>query len=216
MYHAPATAALALSQAPLDVYDELMDRLDANGMGAVRARLAGELSGDVLEVGSGTGHMFRHYGAAARVWAIEPARTFRAASARAAERGKARVRVLGASAQTLPFPDARFDAVVCCCVLCSVPDVPLELTELSRVLKPGAPLLAAEHVRSERPLKGALMDLCNPLWLALNRQGCNLNRRSEEAIRGAGFEVDSVERYQLFSPGLPAFPCKLVLARKKF
>ena len=56
-----------------------------------------------------------------------------------------------ADAQTLPFADATFDAVVANHMLYHVPDRAQALGELRRVLRPGAPLLAAtngaDHMR---------------------------------------------------------------------
>lgn len=210
--HAPATAKLALTENGVTVYNRIMDRLDENGVGPLRARIAGQLRGRVLEIGSGTGHMFGHYGAEAEVFALEPIYSFRQASREAARQARAKITVMHALAEALPFAAESFDAIVCCFVLCSVEDVAGTLAELRRVLRPSGQLWAAEHVRSEGAVAGLLMDAINPLWLAVNGQGCRLNRRSEASIREAGFAVQTVERYQIFSPGLPAFPGKLIVA----
>jgi SAM-dependent methyltransferase len=214
LYHAPATAKLALTADGVTVYRRIMDRLDENGVGPLRARIAGGLSGRVLEIGSGTGHMFRHYPADAEVFALEPIYSFRQASREVARAARARIHVMHALAEALPFEAGSFDAIVCCFVLCSVEDVQGTLGELRRVLRPAGQLWAAEHVRSEGAVAGLLMDAFNPLWLKLNGQGCRLNRKTEEAIRSAGFGVQQVERYQIFSPGLPAFPGKLIVAAR--
>ncbi len=213
--HAPATAKLALTENSVNLYNRIIDRLDENGVGPIRARIAEQLRGRVLEVGSGTGHMFRHYKADTEVFALEPIHSFRQASREAARQAMARIRVMDAVAEALPFAPESFDAIVCCLVLCSVEDVARTLAELRRVLRPTGQLWAAEHVRSDRLVAGLMMDAFNPVWLVLNRQGCRLNRRSEASIREAGFAVSSVERYQIFSPGLPAFPGKLIIADRE-
>lgn len=55
----------------------------------------------------------------------------------------ARVHWQTADAQSLPFEDAHFDAVVCQFGLMFVPDQPLALREMRRVLRPGGTLLLA-------------------------------------------------------------------------
>ncbi|TVQ99675.1 MAG: SAM-dependent methyltransferase [Spirochaetaceae bacterium] len=54
--------------------------------------------------------------------------------------------VLQANAETLPFPDACFDAVLCCDLLHHLADVPAALGEARRVLRPGGVLVVMEIV----------------------------------------------------------------------
>ena len=60
---------------------------------------------------------------------------------------------------------------------------------------------------------GALMRATNPLWRALNGQGCNMHRDPLPAIRDAGFTIDRTEPFQIFAPGIPAFPMRAIWAR---
>ncbi len=125
------------------------------------------------------------------------------------------IRVVPGVGESLPFEDASVDAIVDSVVLCSVQSVQQTLTEIKRVLKPGGNLRLLEHIRSEHWPEGLLMDLFNPLWLRLNKMGCNWNRRSVEAVRDAGFRITSIENYKLFSPASPAaFPLRLIQAER--
>jgi hypothetical protein len=56
------------------------------------------------------------------------------------------------------------------------------------------------------------MDLVDPLWLRLNKQGCHLNRRAEASLREAGFTLLEVRPFQVFTTGLPAFPMRWMRA----
>jgi SAM-dependent methyltransferase len=211
--HAPATLKLKQRLGQAELYDTLMERADAAGLGTRRDALAAGLHGDVLEIGAGTGRMFRRYAAGARVTAIEPDAAFRARSVAPAEASPARITVVDATAESLPFAAASFDAVVVCLVLCSVGSVPQVLGELRRVLRPGGELRLIEHVRSDRAVAGFFMRAFNWLWRLLNGQGCNMHRRPLPPLRDAGFDLVEVEPFQFFSAGLPAFPMLRIVAR---
>lgn len=99
-------------------------------------------------------------------------------------------------------------------VLCSVPSVETALSEVKRVLKPGARVHLIEHGRSDRPFSAFLMDVFNPLWRLANGSGCNMNRDPVASLRAAGFVVVSADSFQIFCPGLPAFPTRLIQARR--
>ena len=211
--HAPGTLKLKKKLSQPELYDTLMDRADAAGLGARRDALVDGLHGDVLEIGAGTGRMFSRYAADARVIAIEPDAAFRERSVAPAAASPARITVVDGAAEKLPFPDASFDAIVVCLVLCSVGSVPQVLGELRRVLRPGGELRLVEHVRSDRVVAGFFMRAFNWLWRLLNGQGCNMHRRPLPVIRDAGFEVVDTEPFQFYSAGLPAFPMLRIVAR---
>ena len=60
------------------------------------------------------------------------------ANREAAHRGlSARVRFQRADAESLPFPDASFDAVICECAFCTFPEKARVAREFARILSPG-------------------------------------------------------------------------------
>lgn len=204
--HAPATLKLQRELGQAGLYDVLTERADAAGLGAQRRALVSGLEGEVLEVGCGTGRMFSHYSADARVLGIEPDDDFLSRAAAHVGPAAATVTARPGDGMNLAYDENRFDAVVFGLVLCSVPSVERVLAEARRVLRPGGQLRLIEHVRSQRPIAGALMDAFNPVWLKLNGQGCNMNRDPCAAIERAGFGITEVAPFQIFSPGWPAFP----------
>ena len=195
-------------------FDEISTRVDREGFDEVRRALVGDLENHVLEIGDDTGAMFPYYGPDARVEAIEPDTEFLAIAEERAKRTDGRVRVSKGDGMALDYPDASFDAVVFGMVLCSVPSMDRALSEAFRVLEPGGKLRALEHVRSNRPLSGIAMDLFNPIWLRLNKQGCNLNRRPHEAIVSAGFVIERSREFQFFYKTMPAFPLQQIEAKR--
>lgn len=210
--HAPGALRLKSKLPQEELYQTLMDRMDAAGFAAQRAALVGDLRGQVLEVGSGTGAMFAHYPREVQVTAIEPDTTFSKLSHDRARDAAAMIEIIEASGEALPFPDAHFDAVVLALVLCSVPSQAEVLTAIRRVMKPGARLRLIEHVRSPRRVAGWLMDRVDGVWLKLNAQGCHLNRDPVPAITDAGFTIEHIESFQVFSAGIPAFPMRRIEA----
>jgi ubiquinone/menaquinone biosynthesis C-methylase UbiE len=160
------------------------------GMGMVFRRLRRQLwakapeTGRILEIGVGTGINMQHYPPGADMAAIDISEKMLArASKRARKLGRAvDLRIM--DAQDLEFDDGAFDAVVATCVFCSVPDPVKGLRQAWRVLRPGGRLLLLEHVRSDNPVAGKIMDWLNPLVVRM--EGANINRRTEDNLRAAG------------------------------
>lgn len=142
-------------------------------------------TGSILEVGVGTGINMRHYPPGARMTAIDISDRMLAKAKARAQRDHVNVDLALMDAQHLDFADNTFDAVVATCVFCSVPDPLAGLREILRVLKPGGRALLLEHVRSENAIVGKAMDLLNPIAVRLS--GANINRRTVENVRTAGF-----------------------------
>jgi ubiquinone/menaquinone biosynthesis C-methylase UbiE len=126
----------------------LNDRLT----GEVRDRVCAGLTGDVLEIGYGSGLNQPHLPISVTgVWAVEPSTTALRLGEERRAASPVPVVVAGDDAQVLPFPDDRFDAALCTWVLCGIPDPRAALAEVARVLKPGATLHFVEHGLAPEP-----------------------------------------------------------------
>ena len=131
-------------------YDRQIARVEKAGLGALRQELLARASGEVLEIGAGTGANLRFYGhAVASLTVTEPEPPMLRRLQRAVRAEAPFATVLRAPAEDLPFDDSSFDVAVSTLVLCGVEDKPRALRELRRVLKPGGRLLFLEHVRSD-------------------------------------------------------------------
>ncbi len=176
---------------------DAMSRSEERGfLGEMRRKLLGDLSGDVLEIGAGTGANFEHYPAGVRVTALEPdPYMLRRAETKLAALGRKDITLRQGPAEQLASPDASFDAVVSTLVLCTVHDVPRSLAEIRRVLRLGGELRFIEHVRGTG-FVGGTQDLIKPVWGWFGA-GCHPNRRTEDALRAAGFDVVIAERRKM-------------------
>lgn len=177
------------------LYDTLMGPFERRGFGAIRRQLIQKASGEVLEIGSGTGLNFPFYVNAKKVTAIEPEPLMKQLSLPRAQQAHVHIEVLSADAENLPFPDNHFDSVVCTLVLCTIPDPIKALEEISRVCKPDGQLFLFEHVKMDHhPFLGQLQERLTPLWRRLC-DGCHLNRPTLELVKQAGFKVIHIKRY---------------------
>lgn len=161
-----------------------------------RAELVSDVTGDVLEVGAGTGATLTHYPTTVtRLVLAEPdVHMRRRLEQKCRVSTRMSAEVSPASLKRLPMPDASFDAVVCTLVLCSVPSVSTALAEIYRVLKPGGGLHFLEHVAAEHHTsRYAWQRRLEPAWRFF-AGNCHLTRDTERAIERAGFEVERITR----------------------
>jgi len=88
----------------------------------------------------------------------------------------------------MALADRDVDTAVVTWSLCSMADALAALREVKRVLKPDATLIFVEHGLSPDLSVQAWQNRINPIWRRV-AGGCNLNRRIDQVIRGAGFAI---------------------------
>lgn len=185
-------------------YARVAPAMDEGGVTDHRRVLLADTTGRVLEVGAGTGANFPHYPpGVTEVVAIEPEPHLRRIAERAAADAKTPITVTDGTAEHLPFPDAGFDAVVACLMLCSVRDTGAALAEMFRVLRPGGRLHVFEHVRAETAgLRRMQRVMDATVWPLLNG-GCHLAADTADAIDRAGFTTPHLRRVDWPETRLP-------------
>ncbi len=199
------------------VYMRLAQAADGRGGAEHRRELLAGASGRVLEIGAGAGANFAHYPpTVTEVTALEPERHLRERARQAASHAPVTVSVSDGHASRLPFQEASFDVGVASLVLCTVPDQPLALGELFRVIRPGGELRFYEHVRARKPGEARVQDLADATFWPRIAGGCHLGRDTAAAIADAGFAVESLRRFA-FSPSryLPPAAHILGTARRR-
>ncbi|HEY1323321.1 MAG TPA: class I SAM-dependent methyltransferase [Streptosporangiaceae bacterium] len=191
-------------------YDRQIAKTERAGLRAFRERLLTGLSGDVLEIGGGTGANLPCYGPeVTSLTMTEPQPPMLRRLERAVGEHRPSATVLRAPAEDLPFDDHSFDVAVSTLVLCGVDDQPRALRELRRVLRPGGQLVFIEHVRADDAATARLQDRMN--WLNRLVVCCDCNRPTLDSMKSAGFAVTQLEHTVL--PKAPKFVRPLILGR---
>lgn len=166
--------------------------MDRALLGRLRRRALRGASGDVLEVGIGSGASLSSYPPGCRITGVDLSPvSLEHARRRAAELGLD-VTLLESDAQALPFEDSSFDTCVSQLSLCTIPDPLAALRELRRVCRPDGQVLLMEHTTSTWPLLVPVCWLVSPLLT--RTAGCHPNRPVEELVRQSGLKLESSER----------------------
>jgi len=176
-------------------YAKVSERMEAEGMNALRRELLGGVRGEVVEVGAGNGMNFAHYPpAVTRVWAVEPEPYLRDLATKAARSASVPVTVTPGTADRLPLRDRSVDVAVLCLVMCSIDDRPEALGELRRVLRPGGTLRFLEHTIADTPGLRAVQRLADATLWPLLTGGCHTATDPAGMIAAAGFEITACRR----------------------
>lgn len=165
-----------------------------------RSRATEGLSGEVLEVGFGSGLNLPWYPPeVVKVLAVDPATEGRALAAERLAAFGAPVEFVGLDGADLPLDDASVDHVLSTMTLCTIPDVARALAEIRRVLRPGGQFHFLEHGRSDDPKVVAWQDRLTPLQRKVFG-GCHLNRPIDRLVEDSGLERVRLDRFLMKGP----------------
>ncbi|WP_370615004.1 class I SAM-dependent methyltransferase [Mumia sp. Pv 4-285] len=162
-----------------------------------RARVCAGLTGDVVEIGFGSGLNVPFYPLGVRsVAAVEPSDVaWRLAEKRVVD-SRVPIRRVGLDGESLPMPDASADAVLSTWTMCTIPDLDAALAECRRVLRPGGTVHFLEHgLAPDEPVRRWQHRL-DPLQQRFFG-GCHLTRTIPDSLVSAGFAVIELETFYL-------------------
>lgn len=167
----------------------------------LRAKWIPRACGNVLEIGIGSGLNLPFYREEVRrVHGVDPSAELQRMARKRA--GDARVPVefaLQPADEPLPFPEENFDTVVVTWTLCSIPDAAKALNGMKKALKRGGHLIFVEHGQAPEEGVRKWQDRLTPLWKRIGG-GCHLNRKVDEIIESAGFEIIELKTGYLPGP----------------
>jgi ubiquinone/menaquinone biosynthesis C-methylase UbiE len=169
--------------------------MDTKQIRRIRARVCAGLSGEVVEIGFGTGHNLPFLPPEVSVLhAVEPAGLGVRLAGDRINASPVPVEVVGLDGQQLPLADDSVDAALCTWSLCTIPDPVAAIREVRRVLRPGGSFHFVEHGRAPDEKVRRWQDRFNGLQQRI-AGGCNLNRDITAIIEAGGLTVTQLDRY---------------------
>ena len=158
-----------------------------------RRRCVPRASGEVLEVGVGSGLNLALYDPerVTRVVGIDPSEPLLVRASERARAAAVHVELVPAAAERLPFDAARFDSAVVTYTLCSVADVARALAEVRRVLRPRGRLLFIEHGAAPDGGPRRWQRRITPLWKRIGGN-CHLDRDVKRELETGGFAIEEL------------------------
>ena len=182
------------------VLPRLIDRAcGGRSLGKWRRRLTADLSGTVVEIGSGSGLNIEHLpDSVERLLAVEPSNVARRVASRRVQRLTTPVEHIGLDGASIPLGDASCDCALATFALCTIPDVETALVEVMRVLKPGGRFHVLEHGLAPDASVRRWQHRLEPMQKRL-ADGCHLTRDPVALITAAGFDV--IETSSLYGRG---------------
>ncbi len=165
-----------------------------------RARCLAQVKGTVLEVGFGTGHNLPYYSRhVQKVVGVDPSGKSGRIARRRIEKASFPVELVELPGERISLPDASFDSVVSTLSLCTIADPRAALAQMRRVLKPGGRFFFLEHGLSDEAKIQRWQDRLNGLQQRIFG-GCHINRPIDHLITGAGFVMETLDRYYMKGP----------------
>ena len=165
-----------------------------------RSQTVEGLHGTVVEIGFGSGLNVSLYPQeVTTVYAVDPAKVGQKLAAERVEASHVNVQYVGLDGQSLPLNDESCDGALSTYTLCTIPDAALALSEVMRVLKPGAKFHVLEHGLAPEEKVAKWQGRLNPIQKRIG-DGCHLDRDHRTMLLDAGFEIESLDEWYANGP----------------
>ena len=166
-----------------------------------REKIVPRASGDVLEIGFGSGLNLPFYDRekVRHIWGLEPSAGMRRLASKAIARSSLDVDLIDLPGEEIPLDDDSADTVLVTYTLCTIAEVAEALHGMRRVLKAQGRLLFCEHGKAPDSSVRKWQERLNPAWKKV-AGGCNMNRDIVALLEEAGFLIEDDNR--MYIPGL--------------
>ncbi|MCF8020778.1 MAG: methyltransferase domain-containing protein [Vallitaleaceae bacterium] len=175
-------------------YDAFMMPLEKLRLHDKRKQLLKDVSGDVLEVGYGTGVNLNYY-------PYEQMDSLTLVDQKIPDQFSIKkiprdlvLSIMKGDVTRLPFEDASFDSIVVTFLFCTVVEPDKGVSELYRVLRPDGRLYFMEHVLPSARPYNQLFHKLTPVWKRV-ASNCHLNRETVMTIQHGGFRLVEYHRF---------------------
>ena len=156
------------------------------------------LTGNVLDVGSGTGVNFQYFNSEVNILAVEPSLPMLE---------KSKPKILNKNIQLINkgindvslneiIKEQSLDAVICTLVLCTIPNPEFAIENFKKWLKPNGKLIILEHIHSDNIIRAKIETFVNPVWKKIG-DGCNLTRNTDKLLTEKGFVSENSSYFSL-------------------
>ncbi|BCL34625.1 class I SAM-dependent methyltransferase [Nostoc sp. MS1] len=159
-----------------------------------RQELLKDVTGEVLEIGFGTGLNLAYYPQHIRkITTVDVNPGMNALAQKRIDESGIKVEKLLLSGENLPMSDNTFDSVVSTWTLCSIANVEQAIKEVYRVLKPDGKFFFLEHGLSDQPKVQVWQNRLTPIQKVI-ADGCHLNRNMQQLV-AKSFDDIKLERF---------------------
>jgi ubiquinone/menaquinone biosynthesis C-methylase UbiE len=165
-----------------------------------RQQLLANVSGEILEIGFGTGLNLVYYPETVqKITTVDANFGMNKIARSRIDRSTIEVNNLVLNGENIPLADETFDSIVTTWTLCSITEVDRAIAEIYRLLKPGGKFLFIEHgISSETKIKN-WQNRLTPIQKVI-ADGCHLNRNIQKIVEKKFHHVN-IE--QFYVPKLP-------------
>ena len=183
------------------VLPRLLDR--ACSLSAIerqRAKVVPLATGDVVEIGIGSGLNLPHYDPAkvTSVTGVDPDAALWEMAGDRVQACDFPVTHIPLSGERIALPDDSADTVVITYALCTIPDPVSALREAARLLRPGGAILFTEHGLAPDMKTARWQRRIDPVWSRI-AGGCHSGRDIPALFARAGLRLDDLQ--QGYVPG---------------
>ncbi|MEM7591152.1 MAG: class I SAM-dependent methyltransferase [Cyanobacteria bacterium P01_A01_bin.83] len=174
--------------------------MSGDNLKSYRQQLLAEVSGEILELGFGTGLNLPFYpDSVGKITTVDPNPGMKKLARSRIQQSQITVDYKILNGESLPLNDCSFDSVVCTWTLCSISLANQAIAEVYRLLKPGGKFLFIEHGLSPDEQVQAWQNRLTPVQKII-ADGCHLNRKIDDLVRQQFTDVAIKEFY---APKLP-------------